>query len=82
MPLTCPQLGTWPTTQAFALAGNTTSDPLVHRSAPNPLSHKPGLNKQLLNSENREETNSQESRHTHITHPQSSIKYLDSANGV
>ena len=37
--LTCPQLGTWPTTQACALTGNRTGDPLVHRLALNPLSH-------------------------------------------
>ena len=35
----CPLLGTWPATQACALTGNPTSDPLVHRSALNPLSH-------------------------------------------
>ena len=34
-----PQLGTWPTSQAFALTGNRTSDPLVRRLALNPLSH-------------------------------------------
>ena len=39
LPLTCPALGTWPTTQAWALTGNQTSDPLVHRPALNPLSH-------------------------------------------
>ena len=32
-------LGTWPTTQACALTGNRTSNPLVHRAALNPLSH-------------------------------------------
>ena len=37
--LACPQLGTWPTTQACALPGNPASDPLVHRLALNPLSH-------------------------------------------
>ena len=31
LPLTCPLLGTWPATQACALTGNPTSDPLVHR---------------------------------------------------
>ena len=36
--LTCPFLGTWPPTQACALTGNQTSDPLVCRSALNPLS--------------------------------------------
>ena len=39
LPLICPQLGTWPITQACALTGNQTSDPLVCRQALNPLSH-------------------------------------------
>ena len=39
LPLTRPQLGTWPTTQACALTGNQTGDLLVHRLALNPLSH-------------------------------------------
>ena len=39
LPLTRPQMGPWPATQAHALAGNQTSDPLVHRPALNPLSH-------------------------------------------
>ena len=34
-----PPTGTWPATQACALTGNQTSDPLVHRLALNPLSH-------------------------------------------
>ena len=34
-----PTGGTWPPTHACALTGNQTSDPLVHRSALNPLSH-------------------------------------------
>ena len=37
--LTCPLVGTWPASQACALTGNQTSDPLVHRLALNPLSH-------------------------------------------
>ena len=37
--LACPLLGTWPATQACALTGNRTSDPLVCRSELNPLSH-------------------------------------------
>ena len=37
--LTHPLLGTWPATQACALNGNQTHDPLVHRLALNPLSH-------------------------------------------
>ena len=39
LPLMCPLLGTWSATQACALTGNPTSDPLVHRLALNPLSH-------------------------------------------
>ena len=39
LPLMCPLLGTWPTTQTYALTGNPTSDSLVHRLALNPLSH-------------------------------------------
>ena len=39
LPLTRPLLGTWPATQACALTGNRTSDPLVCRPALNPLSH-------------------------------------------
>ena len=39
LPLVHTLLGTWPTTQACALTGNRTSDPLVHRVALNPLSH-------------------------------------------
>ena len=38
-PLTCPQLGSWPATQACALTGNWTDDPLVGRPALNPLSY-------------------------------------------
>ena len=37
--LMCPPVGTWLTTQACALAGNRTSDLLVHRPALNPLNH-------------------------------------------
>ena len=37
--LSHPQLGMWPETQACALTGNQTLDPMVHRPAPNPLSH-------------------------------------------
>ena len=39
LPLTHPLLGSWPATQACALTGNRTSDPLVHVPALNPLSH-------------------------------------------
>ena len=39
LPLTHPLLGTWPTTQACALTGNRTTDPLVCRPALNLLSH-------------------------------------------
>ena len=37
--LTCSLLGTWPATQACALTGNRTGDPLACRLALNPLSH-------------------------------------------
>ena len=37
--LHAPHQGTWPTTQACALTGNQTNDPLVCRPALNPLSH-------------------------------------------
>ena len=33
LPLTCPQLGIWPATQACALTGNRTEAPLVLRPA-------------------------------------------------
>ena len=33
LPLTHPQLGTWPKTQAYALTGNQTFDLFVHRPA-------------------------------------------------
>ena len=39
LPFTRPLLGTWPTTQARALTGNQTRDPLVYRLALNALSH-------------------------------------------
>ena len=39
LPLTRPLLGTWPATEACALTGNRSSDPLVHRPVLNPLSH-------------------------------------------
>ena len=39
MPLARPLLGTWPATQACALTGNRTSNPLVLRLALNPLSY-------------------------------------------
>ena len=39
LPLSLLQLETWPATQAPALTGNRTGDPLVHRTALNPLSH-------------------------------------------
>ena len=39
LPLLCPLLGTWPTTQACALTGNRTSNPLVLRPVLNPLSY-------------------------------------------
>ena len=39
LPLICPLLGTWPTTQACVLTENRTCAPLVHRPVLNPLSH-------------------------------------------
>ena len=39
LPLLCPQLGTWPVTQAYALTGNGTRDLLLCRLALNPLRH-------------------------------------------
>ena len=39
LPLACPQLGTWPSTQACAVTGNWTYNSLVHRLALNPLNH-------------------------------------------
>ena len=39
LPLTCPQLGTWPAAQACALTGNWTVDLFVCRGVLNPLSH-------------------------------------------
>ena len=39
LPLVRPLLGTWPTTQACALTGNQTGDPLVRRPTLNPLSY-------------------------------------------
>ena len=38
LPLTRHLLGTWPETQACALTGNRTGDPLVHRPVLSPLS--------------------------------------------
>ena len=39
LPLVHPQEGTQPATQACALTGNPTRDPLVHRPVLSPLSH-------------------------------------------
>ena len=39
LPLTCPQLGTWPATQACPLTGNETGNLLVHKLALKPLSY-------------------------------------------
>ena len=44
----CPQLGTWPKTQACALTGNRTGDPLVHRLTQSIEPHQPGIFKKLL----------------------------------
>ena len=39
LPLAHPLLGTWPTTQTFALTANQTYDRLVHKLALDPWSH-------------------------------------------
>ena len=39
LPVTQPQLGTWPATQACALTENRIQDSLVRRTALNPLNH-------------------------------------------
>ena len=39
LPLTCLHLGTWPSTQARALTGNRTGNPVVHRLALNLLTY-------------------------------------------
>ena len=39
LPLTCPQRGTRPTTQAHVLAGGQTGESSIHRAALSPLSH-------------------------------------------
>ena len=39
LPLVHPLLGTWPATQACALTGSRTTNPLVHRPPLSPLSH-------------------------------------------
>ena len=39
LPITFPQSGTWPATQACALTGNQTYDLLLFRTMPNVLSH-------------------------------------------
>ena len=49
LPPTRPLLGTWPTTQAYALTGDRTSDPLVRRLVLNPLSHTSQGNSYCLN---------------------------------
>ena len=51
--LHAPPLGTWPTTQACALPGSQTSDPLVLRPVLNPPSHtSQGRNLHILNGAN------------------------------
>ena len=39
LPLSCPQLGSWPATQAWALTGNWTSNLSLPRAVLNPLSY-------------------------------------------
>ena len=49
LPLACPQLGTWPATQACALTGNQTSDPSdLQASTHSKEPHQRGLNNRLL----------------------------------
>ena len=42
LPLACPLLGTWLSTEAGALAGNQTGDPLVQAGAQSAEPHQPG----------------------------------------
>ena len=42
LPLERPLLGTWPATQACALTGNQTSDPLVETDTQSTEPHQPG----------------------------------------
>ena len=39
LPLTCPQLGSWPTTQVCSLTRNQTGKLSIHQLVLNPLSH-------------------------------------------
>ena len=61
LPLTRPLLGTWPATQACALTGNGTGNPLVLRLALKPLSHTSqgalGFLKATFSKESSESTN-------------------------
>ena len=53
LPLPHPLLGAWPATQACALTGNQTCNPLVLRLALSPLSHaSQGWKPKFLNVEN------------------------------
>ena len=51
LPLMCSLLETWPVTQACALTGNQTGDPLVCGPALNPLSHTSHNHAVFLNPE-------------------------------
>ena len=53
LPLVHPLLGTWSTTQACALTGNQTGDPLGHRPTLNPLNHTSQGRRQFYNVEQR-----------------------------
>ena len=44
LPPTCPPLGTWSTTQACALTGNQTGDPLVCKYTQSTEPHQQGRN--------------------------------------
>ena len=58
LPLMCPLLVTWPTTQACAMIGSQTSNPLILTPALNPLSHtSQGTFVTVFNSDMRNTTN-------------------------
>ena len=48
LPLTRPQLGTWPATQTYPLTGNLTSDLSIRRLVLTPLSHTSQGRKMLI----------------------------------
>ena len=64
--LMCSLLGTWPTTQACALTGNRTSDPLVCRLTLNPLSYTSQGTENLKSSKRKGDSYLQRSSHKTI----------------